>query len=101
MASVDVPVALLGYGTVGAAWARLGADFVGFVCALVLSRFAFKVPLPLGRLCTIVGARVPGPRVVKGEARLQIAAYEYPFGRRLMPLIARAIPNSWMQRKAT
>ena len=38
------------YGTVGAAWARLGADVVGFACALVLSRFAFPVPLPLGRL---------------------------------------------------
>jgi O-antigen/teichoic acid export membrane protein len=37
-------------GTVGAAWARLGADVVGFICALVLSRWAFPVPLPLGRL---------------------------------------------------
>ncbi len=38
------------YGTVGAAWARLGADVIGFVCALILSRRAFPVPLPLGRL---------------------------------------------------
>ena len=38
------------YGTIGAAWARLGADVTGFVCALILSRFAFQVPLPLGRL---------------------------------------------------
>ena len=37
-------------GTVGAAWARLGADFIGFVCALILSRRAFPVPIPLGRL---------------------------------------------------
>jgi O-antigen/teichoic acid export membrane protein len=37
-------------GTVGAAWARLGADIVGFVCALVLSRWAFPVPLPLRQL---------------------------------------------------
>lgn len=42
------------YGTIGAAWARLGADVIGFVCALVLSRFAFKVPLPLGRFALIV-----------------------------------------------
>ena len=41
------------YGTVGAAWARLGADVIGFVCALVLSRFAFNVPLPLGRLALV------------------------------------------------
>jgi O-antigen/teichoic acid export membrane protein len=42
------------YGTVGAAWARLGADVIGFACALVLSRFAFKVPLPLGRLALVM-----------------------------------------------
>jgi O-antigen/teichoic acid export membrane protein len=42
------------YGTVGAAWARLGADVIGFTCALVLSRFAFKIPLPLGRLALIM-----------------------------------------------
>jgi O-antigen/teichoic acid export membrane protein len=42
------------YGTVGAAWARLGADVIGFACALLLSRFAFKVPLPLGRLALIM-----------------------------------------------
>jgi O-antigen/teichoic acid export membrane protein len=38
------------YGTVGAAWARLGADVFGFACALVLSRMAFPIPFPLGRL---------------------------------------------------
>jgi O-antigen/teichoic acid export membrane protein len=38
------------YGTVGAAWARLGADVIGCVCALILSRWAFPVPIPLGRL---------------------------------------------------
>lgn len=37
-------------GTVGAAWARLGADVFGFACALLLSRFAFKVPFPPGPL---------------------------------------------------
>ena len=45
------------YGAVGAAWARLGADIVGFACALVLSRWAFPVPLPLGRLAlTMIAA---------------------------------------------
>lgn len=38
------------YGTIGAAWARLGADVFGFVCALALSRRAFPIPIPLGRL---------------------------------------------------
>jgi len=42
------------YGTVGAAWARLGADIIGFVCALILSRRAFPIPIPLGRLALTV-----------------------------------------------
>ncbi|UGY19850.1 lipopolysaccharide biosynthesis protein [Bradyrhizobium septentrionale] len=41
-------------GTIGAAWARLGADITGFACALILSRFAFRIPIPLGRLALIV-----------------------------------------------
>jgi O-antigen/teichoic acid export membrane protein len=43
-------VLIRGYGTVGAAWARLGADVFGFACALVLSRRAFPIPIPLRRL---------------------------------------------------
>jgi O-antigen/teichoic acid export membrane protein len=42
------------HGTVGAAWARLGADMIGFVGALALARFAFPVPLPAGRLALIL-----------------------------------------------
>ncbi|MBR0755523.1 polysaccharide biosynthesis C-terminal domain-containing protein [Bradyrhizobium jicamae] len=40
--------------TIGAAWARLGADVTGFACALALSRFAFNIPIPLGRLALVV-----------------------------------------------
>ncbi len=43
-------VLVTGHGAIGAAWARLGADVIGFVCALILSRRAFTVPIPLGRL---------------------------------------------------
>jgi O-antigen/teichoic acid export membrane protein len=43
-------VLISNYGTVGAAWARLGADVLGFACALILSRRAFPIPIPLGRL---------------------------------------------------
>jgi O-antigen/teichoic acid export membrane protein len=47
------------YGTIGAAWARLGADVLGCACALVLSRRAFPVPFPLGRLAlTVIAALV-------------------------------------------
>lgn len=42
------------FGTVGAAWARLAADATGFVCALILTRFAFPVPLPLGKLAPVL-----------------------------------------------
>ncbi len=41
-------------GAVGAAWARLGADAIGFICALALTRLAFPVPLPVGRLGLIM-----------------------------------------------
>ncbi|GKQ54529.1 lipopolysaccharide biosynthesis protein [Bradyrhizobium sp. Ce-3] len=44
------------YGTIGAAWARLGADITGFACALILSRFAFRIPIPLARLALILVA---------------------------------------------
>ena len=54
-ANVILSYVLIGqYGTVGAAWARLGADLVGFFCALVLSRWAFSVPIPPGRLALTV-----------------------------------------------
>ena len=50
-ANVVLSYVLIGkYGVVGAAWARLGADVLGFGCALILSRRAFPVPMPLGRL---------------------------------------------------
>jgi O-antigen/teichoic acid export membrane protein len=42
------------HGTIGAAWARLGADVIGFICALALTRVAFPVPLPAGRLGLIM-----------------------------------------------
>jgi O-antigen/teichoic acid export membrane protein len=44
------------FGTVGAAWARLGADAIGFFCALILSRIAFPIPLPFGRLSLVIVA---------------------------------------------
>jgi O-antigen/teichoic acid export membrane protein len=42
------------HGAIGAAWARLGADLIGFVFALALTRLAFPVPLPAGRLGLIM-----------------------------------------------
>jgi O-antigen/teichoic acid export membrane protein len=42
------------YGPMGAAWARLGADVFGFVGAVILSRRAFPIPMPPGRLALTV-----------------------------------------------
>ena len=64
------------YGTVGAAWARLGADVVGFVCALILSRFAFNVPLPLGRLALVMIAA--SLMALTGRHARQEPAYRRP-----------------------
>jgi O-antigen/teichoic acid export membrane protein len=49
-------VLVRGDGAVGAAWARLGADVIGFIGALALTRLAFPVPLPIGRLGLIMVA---------------------------------------------
>ena len=44
------------YGTSGAAGARLCADAFGFFVALILSRRAFPIPMPLNRLALIMVA---------------------------------------------
>jgi O-antigen/teichoic acid export membrane protein len=67
-------VLIRSHGTVGAAWARLGADASGFVCALVLSRFAFPVPLPLGRLAlTMIAALAMALAVRTIDANLHVS----------------------------
>jgi O-antigen/teichoic acid export membrane protein len=43
-------------GVVGAAWGRLATSIFGFLGALLLTRWAFPIPLPLGRLARIVVA---------------------------------------------
>jgi O-antigen/teichoic acid export membrane protein len=62
------------HGTIGAAWARLGADVIGCVCALILSRWAFPVPLPLGRLAlTMVAGLVMALAVGTLDRNLHIS----------------------------
>jgi O-antigen/teichoic acid export membrane protein len=62
------------YGTVGAAWARLGADVIGFACALILSRWAFPVPFPLGRLAlTMIAGLVMALTVGALDRSLHVA----------------------------
>ncbi|HLH98874.1 MAG TPA: polysaccharide biosynthesis C-terminal domain-containing protein [Xanthobacteraceae bacterium] len=54
------------YGMVGAAWGRLAAEMFGFLGALALTRWAFPVPLPLGRLARILLAAAAMAVAVKG-----------------------------------
>jgi O-antigen/teichoic acid export membrane protein len=62
------------YGTVGAAWARLGADIFGFACALVLSRRAFLIPIPLGRLgLTVIAALIMALAVAALDKSLHLS----------------------------
>jgi O-antigen/teichoic acid export membrane protein len=62
------------YGTVGAAWARLGADVFGFICALILSRLAFPIPIPLGRLAlTMIAALIMALTVGTLERSLHVS----------------------------
>ncbi|MBV9970577.1 MAG: polysaccharide biosynthesis C-terminal domain-containing protein, partial [Xanthobacteraceae bacterium] len=55
--NVAVSYILIGsFGVVGGAWGRLATSIFGFLGALLLTRFAFRMPLPLGRLARIVVA---------------------------------------------
>ncbi|WP_375412294.1 lipopolysaccharide biosynthesis protein [uncultured Bradyrhizobium sp.] len=70
-ANVILSYALVsGYGVAGGAWARLGADVLGFVCALILSRRAFAVPIPLGRLALTMIAGLIMALIVGAADRL-------------------------------
>jgi O-antigen/teichoic acid export membrane protein len=54
------------FGPVGAAWARLASDVFGFVCAIILSRWAFPVPLAFGRLTYVLLATTVMAIAVRG-----------------------------------
>jgi Polysaccharide biosynthesis C-terminal domain len=54
------------YGSTGAAWGRLAAEVFGFFGALLLTRWAFHMPLPLGRLTRVLIAAVVMAIAVRG-----------------------------------
>ena len=62
------------YGTMGAAWARLGADVLGFFCALILSRRAFPIPMPPGRLAlTMIAGLIMALTVITIDMSLHVS----------------------------
>jgi len=52
------------------------------------------LPLPLARLCAIVGLGTPGPRTSPTDP-LRVEAYCYPFGPHLSRLLRPFLPPSW------
>jgi hypothetical protein len=57
------------------------------------------LPLPLGRLCAILGEGLAGPMLDAGTQR--VTGYCYPFGRRLTDLMTKVIPPNWIKEEVT
>lgn len=57
-------------------------------------RTPVHLPLPIGRLCVLIGEALPGP--VLGSEPIR---YTYPFGRRLFGLVERVLPTAWYERR--
>jgi hypothetical protein len=52
------------------------------------------LPLPIGRVCAVVGEGAPGP--VLGGGAGAVSGYCYPFGRRMTDLVSRVLPAAWL-----
>ena len=61
-------------------------------------RSPLHLPLPLARLCAVVGMGLPGPELEKQGSHIDVKAYVYPFGPRLGQLVKAVIPSSWVRR---
>ncbi len=81
---------LYAYSTAGKA--PFALDRQGWVS--MTGRSPVHLPLPLGRLCTVLGEGAPGPTLDVRTKRVE--GYCYPFGRRVTELVSRVIPASWM-----
>lgn len=74
------------FGSVGAAWARLAAELLGFVCAVALTRWSFPIPLSFPRLPFVLLATMAMATTVKGLDMLLVGtdgfslAVEIPIG---------------------
>lgn len=50
------------------------------------------LPLPIGRVCAVVGEGASGPVLSGGT----VEGYCYPFGRRMTDLVSRVLPAAWI-----
>ena len=57
-------------------------------------RSPVHLPLPLGRLCAVLGEGAPGP-MIDSRTKL-VEGYCYPFGRRVTELVGSVIPTGWL-----
>ena len=56
------------------------------------------LPLPLARLCAVIGVGLPGPELETYRSEPVVKAYVYPFGPRLGQIVKEVIPTSWVAR---
>jgi len=57
---------ILRFGAAGAAWGRLAAELFGFATALILTRWAFPIPLSLRRIARVLTAAMVMAITVRG-----------------------------------
>ena len=65
----------------------------------VPGRSPLHLPLPLARLCAVVGMGLPGPELEEHGSQIDVRAYVYPFGPQLAQLVKAVIPGSWVRRR--
>jgi O-antigen/teichoic acid export membrane protein len=62
------------FGVVGAAWSRLASTIIGFISALVLTRWAFPVPWPFARLARVLVAGLTMAILIRSiDASLEVS----------------------------
>jgi hypothetical protein len=57
-----------------------------------VGRSPVHLPLPIARLCILIGEGASGPSAVRSGQ----SEYVYPFGRRLFSLIRQVVPSAWL-----
>jgi hypothetical protein len=60
----------VGFGPIGAAWARLASELFGFFSALALTRWAFPLPMSLRRMARVLAAAIVMAVIVRSIDRM-------------------------------
>lgn len=62
-------------------------------------RSPVHLPLPIGRICAVVGEGASGPILDGGDGT--VGGYCYPFGRRVTDLVSHALPGAWISKEGS